>query len=316
MPWQMLVLSLPTENATPRMRAWRALKAAGAAVLRDGVYLLPAADGHAQSLQAVADDVRSSGGEAQLFEVQATDGADYGALFDRGRDFGALLAEIGACRAALAEDTAQQTLKQARKLRKAFEQLVAIDFFAGEAQAQTAAALASLEADAARATAPDEPRAVARRIERVETQQYRNRVWATRRRPWVDRLACAWLIRRFIDPQARFVWLESTRPTAATRRDRLRLRRRDASRHVGARVTFEMLLASFGLADAARCSASARAVHCLDAGGDPGARGGRRSKRVLGRHARVHRRRRPAARRRRGRVRSAAGRVRRRSDAA
>ena len=57
MSWQLLVLSLPTENATARMRAWRALKASGAAVLRDGVYLMPAAGGHAESLQAVADDV-------------------------------------------------------------------------------------------------------------------------------------------------------------------------------------------------------------------------------------------------------------------
>ena len=264
MPWQMLVLSLPTENATPRMRAWRALKAAGAAVLRDGVYLMPAADGHAQSLQAVADDVRSSGGEAQLFEVEATDGTDYGALFDRGRDFGALLAEIGACRAGLTEDTAQQMLKQARKLRKAFEQLVAIDFFAGEAQAQTAAALASLEADAARATAPDEPRAVARRIERVEAQQYRNRVWATRRRPWVDRLASAWLIRRFIDPQARFVWLKAPAdcPKRAIGFDF------DGATftHSGAMVTFETLLASFGLQTPALLRLGVL-VHALDAGG-------------------------------------------------
>ncbi len=264
MPWQMLVLSLPTENATPRMRAWRALKAAGAAVLRDGVYLMPAADGHAQSLQAVADDVRSSGGEAQLFEVEATDGTDYGALFDRGRDFGALLAEIGACRAGLTEDTAQQMLKQARKLRKAFEQLVAIDFFAGEAQAQTGAALASLEADAARATAPDEPRAVARRIERVEAQQYRNRVWATRRRPWVDRLASAWLIRRFIDPQARFVWLKAPAdcPKRAIGFDF------DGATftHSGAMVTFETLLASFGLQTPALLRLGVL-VHALDAGG-------------------------------------------------
>ena len=152
MSWQLLVLSLPTENATARMRAWRALKASGAAVLRDGVYLMPAADGHAQSLQAVADDVRANGGEAQVFEAEPHDGADYGALFDRGTEFGTLLAEIGTCRAGLSEDTAQQAMKQARKLRKAFEQLVAIDFFPGEAQAQTAAALQALEADAASAT--------------------------------------------------------------------------------------------------------------------------------------------------------------------
>jgi hypothetical protein len=264
MSWQLLVLSLPTENATARMRAWRALKASGAAVLRDGVYLMPAADGHAQSLQAVADDVRGNGGEAQVFEAEPHDGADYGALFDRGPEFGTLLAEIAACRAGLSEDTAQQVMKQARKLRKGFEQLVAIDFFAGEAQAQTAAALQALEADAARASAPDEPHAAARPVERLDIASYRNRVWATRRRPWVDRLASAWLIRRFIDPQARFLWLKSPDdcPKRAIGFDF------DGATftHVGAMVTFEVLLASFDLQTPSLLRLGVL-VHSLDAGG-------------------------------------------------
>jgi hypothetical protein len=262
--WQLLVLSLPTENATARMRAWRALKAAGAAVLRDGVYLMPTLDGHAQSLQAVADDVRANGGEAQVFEAEPHDGADYGALFDRGTEFGALLAEVAACRAGLSEDTAAQVLRQSRKLRKAFEQLCSIDFFPGEAQAQTAAALQALEADAARATAPDEPHAAARPLQRVDSALYRNRVWATRRRPWVDRLGSAWLIRRFIDPQARFLWLRSPSdcPKRAVGFDF------DGATftHSGALVTFETLLASFNLQTPALLRLGVL-VHALDAGG-------------------------------------------------
>ncbi|MCW5662162.1 MAG: chromate resistance protein [Burkholderiaceae bacterium] len=262
--WQLLVLSLPTENATARMRAWRTLKASGAAVLRDGVYLMPAADGHARSLQTVADDVRANGGEAQVFHAEPHDGADYGALFDRGPDFGALLGEIAACRAALSEDTGLQVLKQARKLRKAFEQLVAIDFFPGEAQAQTAAALQSLETDAALASAPDEPHAAARPVGPLDAAQYRNRVWATRRRPWVDRLASAWLIRRFIDPQARFLWLKSPAdcPKRAIGFDF------DGATftHSGAMVTFETLLASFSLQTPALLRIGVL-VHALDAGG-------------------------------------------------
>ena len=72
MTWRLLVLSLPTENATARMRAWRSLKAAGAAVLRDGVYLLPDGDAHGATLQAVADDVR------QGFISAAAARRDYG----------------------------------------------------------------------------------------------------------------------------------------------------------------------------------------------------------------------------------------------
>jgi len=258
------VLSLPTENATARMRAWRALKASGAAALRDGVYLMPATDGHAQSLQTVVDDVRANGGEAQVFEAEPHDDADYGALFDRGPEFGTLLAEIATCRAGLSEDTAQQVMKQARKLRKVFDQLVVVDFFPGEAQAQTAAALRSLEADAAQATAPDEPHPAARAVQRLDLAQYQGRVWATRRRPWVDRLASAWLIRRFIDPQARFLWLKAPAdcPKRAIGFDF------DGATftHAGAMVTFETLLASFDLQTSALLRLGVL-VHSLDAGG-------------------------------------------------
>jgi hypothetical protein len=261
MHWQMLVLSMPTENATARMRAWRALKSAGAAVLRDGVYLLPDEPGQHEALAAVAADVGSDGGVAHLMRADA---ADHRALFDRGTEFGALLAEIGTCRAALAADTAVEVAKQARKLRKAIEQLVAIDFFPGEAQRQTVAALQALEADAARASSPDEPHGIARSVTRRDAQAYRGRVWATRRRPWVDRLASAWLIRRFIDPQARFVWLKSPAdcPKRAVGFDF------DGAEfsHVGARVTFETLLASFGLETPALLRLGVL-VHGLDAGG-------------------------------------------------
>jgi hypothetical protein len=264
MHWDLLVLSLPTENATARMRAWRALKAAGAAVLRDGVYLLPDGDVRRETLLALADDVRRAGGEAQVFAVEPAGDADHRALFDRSDDFGNLLAEIGNCRAALSEETVAQVIKQARKLRKAFDQLAAIDFFPGEAQRQTAAALQSLEADAARAASPDEPHAQVHAVQRLDAAKYRGRVWATRRRPWVDRLASAWLIRRHIDPQARFLWLKS--PADCPKRA-LGFDFDGATfTHVGARVTFETLLASFGLETPALLRLGVL-VHGLDAGG-------------------------------------------------
>src|SRR4030095_16787380 len=98
---------------------------------------------------------------------------------------------------------------------------------------------------AARATAPDEPHPAARTVARLDRAQYQGRVWATRRRPWVDRLASAWLIRRFIDPQARFLWLKSPKdcPKRALGFDF------DGATftHLGGKVTFEVLLESFGL---------------------------------------------------------------------
>ena len=262
--WLTLILSLPTENATARMRAWRALKASGAAVLRDGVYLLPLRDACRSVLFAVAADVQSAGGSAHLLKVVAEEGAAYADLFDRGDEFAALLAEIAQARDALSPDAAPESIRQARRLRKSFDALVQIDFFPGEAQRQTGAALAELEQLAQRALAPDEPRAFDGEIARRDASEYRARRWATRARPWIDRLACAWLIRRHIDPRARFIWLAEP---ADCPPDALGFDFDGAAfSHVGAKVTFEVLLAAFGLEQPALKRLGAL-VHFLDVGG-------------------------------------------------
>jgi hypothetical protein len=264
MRWQLLILSLPTDNATTRMRAWRALKACGAAVLRDGVYILPDGGGHADTLGTIAADVREHGGMARRLLAEEQ-GEDFAPLFDRSAEFGALLSDIGT-RCTSRDTKAQaEALRESRRLRKAFDQLAAIDFFAGEAQRQTAVALQALEAAVAQAQSPDEPRAAARdAVPRRDRADYRGRRWATRRRPWVDRLASAWLIRRCIDPEARFLWLKATGdcPKKAVGFDF------DGAEfsHVGARVTFETLLEAFALETPALRRLGVL-VHGLDAGG-------------------------------------------------
>lgn len=267
--WSLLVLSLPTENATARMRAWRALKAVGAAVLRDGVYLLPAREAQVATLQAVADDVRRSGGSARLLRCEGD--ADFESLFDRGADYASLLAQVAQMQAAAPASAAEaeRARREARRLRRSFEQLRAVDYFPGTAQPQVEAALDELEAGIARALDPDEPacpsgRAAAPR--RRTPAAYRGRVWATRRRPWIDRLASAWLIKRFIDPQARFLWLARPAdcPPAAIG---FHFDGAEFS-HEGDRVTFETLLACFALESPA-LRRLGRLVHVLDAGGEP-----------------------------------------------
>jgi hypothetical protein len=101
-------------------------------------------------------------------------------------------------------------------------------------------------------------------------RKFQGRRWATRARPRVDRLACAWLIRRFIDPQAQFLWLADPAGSAPTPRGALGFDY-DGARftHVGARVSFEVLLVSFGLDADPRLQRIARAVHFLDIGGIP-----------------------------------------------
>ena len=138
----------------------------------------------------------------------------------------------------------------------------------GEAMLQADAALADARAALDTRFSHNEPRAKADHgIPRLDARKYQGKHWATRARPWVDRLASAWLIRRFIDPQAQFVWLQDVAsvPRGALGFDF------DGARftHVGTRVTFEVLLASFGLEQDARLSRLGAVVHYLDAGGIP-----------------------------------------------
>jgi len=266
MHWSMLVLSLPTRNGTARMRAWRALKALGAAVLRDGVYVLPGQPALVRSLEAIAADVREHDGSAMLLGVEPGAQDDFAALFDRSAEFGALLAKVAALRDAESGLDTEALADRTAELQRQADALHAIDHLPGEASRQAIAALAELQSLARRRLQPEEPLAIAGEVPRRQRSDFQGRTWATRRRPWVDRLGSAWLIRRFIDPQARLLWLDDARacPAKAVGFDF------DGATfsHVGARVTFETLLAAFDLETAALRRVGAL-VHRLDAGGAP-----------------------------------------------
>lgn len=262
--WSLLIISLPTENATVRMRVWRSLKASGAAVLRDGVYLMPERTPCHETFDAIGVEVRASGGTALVLRIEESDDGNFAGLFERSDEFSALLADIAKLRGELSADTAPDILKQTRKLRKAFTSLSAIDFFPGEAQRQTETALSELELSVARILSPDEPHSIQGSISLLSISDYQGRTWATRSRPWVDRLACAWLIQRFIDPQAHLLWLASPSDCPA---DALGFDFDGATfSHVDGRVSFEVLLASFNLENPALKRLGAL-VHFLDVGG-------------------------------------------------
>jgi hypothetical protein len=264
MKWYLLILSLPTGVATARMRVWRSLKGAGAAVLRDGVYLLPGRPECADVFQPLAEEVRAQGGMAWCVEVSGGEVGGFMQLFDRGAAYAELLSAISASRRALTSTPHAESARLARRHRKSWLQLGAVDFFPGAARADTEVELQELEAAIARLVSPGEPRAQSQRIRRRKAADYRQRVWATRRRPQVDRLASAWLILRHIDAGARFQWLASPADCPA---DAVGFDFDGAEfTHVDARVTFETLVASFGL-DVPALQRIAALVHALDAGG-------------------------------------------------
>lgn len=265
-----LFLSLPTKEATARMRVWRGLRTLGCGTLRDGVYLLPESPEHEQSLAAVAADVVSMQGSAEIYRLQGRDevqDAALQALFERGADYAEFAADARALRQELATAEAAGLQRRLQALNRRLEALIGIDFFPAETQAQAVALLDDLRLEVTRRLSPDEPSAADLTLPRLDTAAYRRRVWATRRRPWVDRLASAWLIKRHIDPKARIVWLATPADCHA---DWLGFDFDGATfSHVGAKVTFETLLASFGLDQQPALLRLGELVHCLDVGSLP-----------------------------------------------
>lgn len=252
-----LFVSLPTRQSAGRMRIWRALRALGCATLRDGVFLLPESAEHAAALAQVAADVNASQGTADIYRLGGRNEAQQAeivALFDRTAEYARLLAAMAGADAGDA--------KALRGLRRDLAALVAIDYFPGEAQRQAREAFAVLEA-----AASGEPSATSGRIRRLASADFQGRTWATRKNLWVDRMASAWLIRRFIDKKSAFLWLENPKkcPKAALGFDFDGA----AFTHVGGRVTFEVLAASFGLDSDPALARIAAIVHCLDVGGVP-----------------------------------------------
>ena len=265
-----LLTSLPTGNSTLRMRVWRALKASGCGVLRDGVYLLPVDAPGAAALADAEAEIKAAGGFAMTVQMdfKAPGQVEHvRRLFDRGEEYAGLLAKAGAARAALRRLGKRRADTLIQRLRRSLAELAAIDFYPGQAQRQAKDAMSALEDDVGKLFSTGEPRSSKRRLRRLDPADYRDRVWVTRKDLWVDRLASVWLIRRFIDKKARFVWIDSprSRPRGSLGFDF------DGAEftHVGGRVTFEVLLGTFGLDGDAALVSIGHAVHFLDVGGIP-----------------------------------------------
>lgn len=268
--WLALITSLPTRNATARMRIWRALKALGCAVLRDGVYLLPEQPATHSALHAQAAETIAAGGTAQIISVRATDSQQaiaFRALFDRTADYAALKNSLSAFIATFTTLDAMAAKRLLGRLRRDFDTIAVIDYFPGAAREQIADELAQVEASYQAHINPDEPQAVSGSIRHLSSTDYQLRTWATRQHLWVDRMASAWLIRRFIDHQPTFMWLK--RPQDCPD-DVLGFDFDGAAfTHIGNRVTFEVLLASFSLEHDSALSRMGTLVHYLDTGGIP-----------------------------------------------
>jgi hypothetical protein len=221
-------------------------------------------------LRDLAASIDEAGGTAHLLRAQSRDAsqeADFRALFDRNDDYASFVASLGAARKMLGGQAPAELTRLLRRMRKDYDAIRTIDYFPGAASTDAEVAWEDFLALADTVLSPGEPHAAERAIRALRRDEYQARTWATRQRLWVDRVASAWLIRRFIDPQARFLWLVSP---GACPPEALGFDFDGAAfTHVGERVTFEVLVASFGLDEDAALLRLGEMVHALDVGGPP-----------------------------------------------
>lgn len=269
--WLLFVANLPGRNQTLRMRVWRSLKASGAGALRDGVYVLPVSDAARNVFERQSREIQDGGGTAYILELTGEPGSAQGdafrALFDRSAEYQAIAARLQTLRRELGKLDEVDARRRLTALHREAASLAAVDFFPGESRAQLEEALADAETALTARFSPEEPHPARRKIVRLDRKDYRGRTWATRERMWIDRVCSAWLIRRFIDPKANFIWLK--RPKDCPKRA-LGFDFDGADfTHVDSKVTFEVLLASFGLEEDAALTRLGALVHFLDVGGIP-----------------------------------------------
>lgn len=272
--WLLLITNLPGRNPTLRMRLWRALKATGAGPLRDGVYVLPISDASRRAFEEQATEIRGAGGAAHIVSFEADSPHQQAAfigLFDRTAEYQEANRNLEALKRAFPKLRENEARQRLAALRRDIATTVARDFFPTATREQMEGALADAEMALNARFSPDEPRSVVHQIQRCDRKDYRGRTWATREHLWIDRVASAWLIRRFIDPKARFLWLKRVKdcPKRAVGFDF------DGAEftHVGTKVTFEVLVASFGLEQDEGLTRLGALIHHLDVGGIPIAEG-------------------------------------------
>jgi hypothetical protein len=263
--WLVTVARLPTDDPAARMRMLRTLESLGAAVMREGVYVLPDTPDNRHALERLAQYVAQNAGIASVLRVESTDEAQQEQLkhlFDRTARYAELTKTIESLRGGYGVSDASALSRVLHKQRRELEAIAALDFFPTAARERALQALADAEAEVRKLMFPAPSGSVPRFDESVT-----GRTWATRKPLWADRLACAWLIRRFVDPEARLQWLDkgAEAPAAAVGYAF------EGARFCNSetRVTFEQMLIELGLAGNSALARIGGIVHFLEVRGTP-----------------------------------------------
>jgi hypothetical protein len=267
--WLLFVHQLPTQPSSLRVVTWRRLQQLGAVPLKQAVYVLPDTPAAREDFEWLKTEVIDAGGDATVFSAANIDAWSDAALVDEFRR----LRQEGYAQLAIDVEEALERAGRSKRprgtrapairrlldiFRARLAAIEAIDFFGSAGRDRATAALdrlASRESSAKRRKTPVEARAAGDRT------KYQGRVWITRPRPGVDRMSSAWLIRRFIDPRARFGFASDRQagPDGSIPFDMFGVE----FSHQGDGCTFETLCSVFGIHGSA-ISRIAAIVHDLD----------------------------------------------------
>ncbi len=256
-PWLLLVFSLPTRRASQRVEVWRKLQRFGAISLGNSGYLLPNRADNRERFEWLATAIRNYRGEASVVQVQSIDNLSSTQLVGRfeearARDYQALIRQL---RKMASTPPPKRSAARLSRLRHRFQEVVAIDFFHSPLRGRVEELL-----EAAHTGSPLSSSTVAANLGKVSRKNYQLRLWVTRSRPGVDRVSSAWLIRRFIDPKARFAFAREGRvPRGGVPFDMYH----GGFGHRGEDCTFETLQKQFQIRDR-KVGALAQIVHDAD----------------------------------------------------
>lgn len=275
--WLLFFYTVPAKPAGSRTKIWRKLARIGAIKLKGSIYLLPQNEEHFEILQWLTAELSSLGGSgafAQTRRIEPFNTDEIISLFNNertgdyrrlGEKFDALEQKIAKYRQ---ESGPHKLTDQVNKLERQLIGIKKIDFFTAEAGVELKARLGTLKKKLDRLTRAENKNIPAAEdkttIPQRRKKNYQNRTWVTRANPFVDRMACAWLIKTFIDRQATFVFTDDTHALSLKNSQLVTY---DISggefTHVNELCTFEVIQLVFGLHDRGLAKLS-RIVHALD----------------------------------------------------
>ena len=253
-PWLLFIMQLPTRPAAPRIKLWRRLQQIGSVALRGSVYVLPTTAQAREDFEWLRGEVIAAGGQASILAARALTAEEHASIAQafrdaRSQDYKSLAAMIN--RVATSRKTLSPTARRAaeRTLRAAQQKLTELETIDFGGSAERDPAVAAVSALAARLAPSIKKEAMTGQSDRLVTEGFKGRTWVTRPRPGVDRMSSAWLIRRFIDPKARFDF-RAGNPSPTSRDIPFDMFGVEFG-HDGGRCTFEVLARRFRIDDAA-----------------------------------------------------------------